>query len=549
MSKAAGSATAAEKHLTIRAISPSWGCIPLVAVAVVVLAGSVFAQHDHHGGHQALGKVHFPIACRGEAQTLFDRAMLYQHSFWYSAARQAYEQVLRADPDCAIAYWGIAQSLLLNPFGPTPASNLQEGRALIAKARGLAGVPERERAYIDAIGSYYEPADNVSQRDRLQAYVKATEAVAQKYPADEEAQIFHALALNMAAPPNDKSYALQLKAAAILEPIFARRPEHPGVAHYLIHTYDYPAIAGKGLAAAKRYAEIAGASPHALHMPSHIFTRAGLWQDSIASNIRSAQIAKTDKEPDDQLHAMDYMVYAYLQLAQDAEARAVLDEMQGVTGINESRHTGPFALAASAARYALEHGDWAGAARLPARPSRFAHVDAMTHFARALGAARAGRPAEAAIDIARLAELRDKLHEQKNGYWAEQVDIQWRVAGAWKLHAEGEADQALAALGKAADAEDATEKHVVTPGPLLPARELLAEMMLGRAMAKEALREYESVLMKEPVRLRAAFGAGEAAEKAGDAAAARRYYAKVAELPGGDRAEVRKARAFVAAGR
>ena len=294
------------------------------------------------------------------------------------------------------------------------------------------------------------------------------------------------------ANPADKTYANQLKGAAILEPIALRQPLHPGVAHYLIHLYDYPAIAFKGIEAARRYAKIAPDAPHALHMPSHIFTRVGYWNDSIASNVASAQSAKNSSDFSDELHAMDYLVYAYLQLGQDDKAKAVVDEMKTVTGFSETFIPGPYAEAASPARYALERGDWKAAEALTVRPTPLANVQAITYFARALGAARAGDPEAAKPDIAKLGELRDKLREAKDGYWSEQVDIQSQVASAWLLYAEGKKDDALKAMSDAADAEDRTEKHPVTPGGPKPARELYGEMLLDSGHAKEALTAFEA---------------------------------------------------------
>ena len=375
------------------------------------------------------------------------------------------------------------------------------------------------------------------------------ETLAGRYPNDDEAQIFYAITLNVAASPNDKTYANQLKGAAILEPIFKREPRHPGVAHYLIHLYDTPALAGKGIEAAKRYSAIAPAAPHAQHMPSHIFTRVGAWTDSIASNAESARAAKDGKEFDDQLHAMDYMVYAYLQLGQDEKAQAVVSELNAVTGVNPDRFVGPYALAVSPARYVVERGDWKSAAELQVRPSKFPYADAMTYFARALGAARVGNPGAAKADIAKLAELREKLRAANDAYWTEQVDIQWQVATAWMLHAEGKSDEALKAMGAAADAEDKTEKHPVTPGVPTPARELYGAMLLERGQAREALAAFEATLGKEPNRLGATIGAARAADKAGDAAKARQHYAAAVVLTENAdlvRPEVAEARAFMA---
>ena len=497
---------------------------------------------------QRLGIVHFPTSCNETAQRRFDRGMRYQHSFWYRQSQEIFEDVLKADPQCAIAYWGIALSLLYNPHSPPPAPNLPLGLAAIQKGKALSAKTQRERDYIDALGVFYTDYDKIDHRTRVLAYLKAMEALAQRYPDDDEAQIYYALALNVGASPADKTYANQLKGAAILEPIFKRQPHHPGVAHYLIHLYDNPSIAEKGLDAAKRYAEIAPAAPHAQHMPSHIFTRVGYWKESIASNIASARAAKDGKDFDEQLHALDYMVYAYLQLGQDKNARLVVDEMNAVAGINPDVFVGPYALAVSPARYVVERGDWKGAAELQVRPSKFAYADAMTHFARALGAARLGQLEAARADIAKLAELRDKLRQVKDAYWAEQVEIQWQVATAWVLYAEGKHDDALKAMSAAADAEDKTEKHPVTPGVPTPARELYGTMLLDRGMAKEALAAFEATLKKEPHRLGATLGAARAAEKAGDMGKAREHYAAaVALTENADpvRPEIAEARAFV----
>ena len=405
-----------------------------------------------------------------------------------------------------------------------------EGSEAIQKGKALGAKTQRERDYIDALVLFYADHDKVDHRTRVQAWLKALEELAGRYPKDDEAQINYAIILNVAASSADKTYANQLKGAALLDPIFKRRPDHPGVAHYLIHLYDYPPIAEKGLPAARRYAKIAAAAPHAQHMPSHIYTRVGYWQDSIASNATSARIAKEGKEGHDQLHAMDYLVYAHLQLAQDKNAQAVIDEMMTVAGFSETFIAGPYALAASPARYAIERGDWKGAAALQVRPSPLAHVQAVTHFARALGAARTGQLGAANAEIAKLAEMGDKRREARDGYWPDIIDIQRQIATAWVLHAEGKHDDALKALAAAAEAEDKTEKHPVTPGPLAPARELYGVMLLDRGMAKEALAAFEATLKKEPNRLGTYVGAAKAASKAGDGAKAKEYTAKVNAL-------------------
>jgi tetratricopeptide (TPR) repeat protein len=518
--------------------------IAIAAAVGISLALPALGQSDD----KKLGQVHFETSCKPEAQKHFDRAMLYQHSFWYRASQMAFEEVLKTDPECGIAYWGIALSLLWNPHVPTPPKNLADGAAAIAKAKSIGAKTQRERDYIDALAVIYADHDKMGHLPRTQAYAKAMEQVAQRYPNDDEVQIHYALALNTSALPTDKTYANQLKGAAILEPIFARQPQHPGVAHYLIHLYDYPPIAEKGLNAARLYAKIAPGAAHAQHMPSHIFTRVGYWQESIDSNIVAARVAKEAADFHDQLHSMDYLVYAYLQLGQDQKAKAVVDEMTMVTGFTETFFVGPYALAISPARYAIERGDWKMAAVLQVRPSPLAHIQAITYFARALGAARSGNPEAAKADIAKLGELHDKLVAAKDGYWSEQVGIQTQVASAWVLYAEGKHEAALTAMSAAADAEDKTEKHPVTPGVPTPARELYGTMLFERGMTKQALAAFEATLKKEPNRLAAYVGAAKAAEKSGDKAKARDYSEKIVTIAGGadqTRGEVADARVLL----
>jgi len=498
---------------------------------------------------QRFGTVHFATSCNETAQRRFDRAMRYQHSFWYQSSKELFEEVLKADPGCAIAHWGIALSLLYNPHNPPPPANLPRALAALQQGQSVGARTERERDYIAALTVFYADYDKIPHPQRVQAYLKAMEALARKYPDDDEAQIFYAITLNVAASPADKTYANQLKGAAILEPIFRRQPRHPGVAHYLIHLYDTPALAQHGLDAARRYAVIAPSAPHALHMPSHIFTRVGLWSDSIASNIASARAAKDAKDFGEQMHAMDYLVYAYLQTAQDDKARSVMSDMIAITDIQPERFIGPHALAVSPARYAVERGDWKRAAELELRPSRFAYADAMTHFARALGAARSGKPAAAEADIGKLAELREKLRAAKDAYWSEQVDIQWQIASAWLQYAEGHFDAALKAMSAAADAEDRTEKHPVTPGVPTPARELYGQMLLDRGMAREALVAFEATLKKEPNRFNAIAGVAKAAQRSGDKAKAKEYFQKLTALAGNagaSRTDIAVARQFLA---
>jgi hypothetical protein len=518
-----------------------------LATALAAATSALSPASAQDESDQRLGTVHFATSCNEVAQRRFDRAMRYQHSFWYRQAKEIFEDAAKADPECGMAYWGVALTLLYNPHAPPPVENLPLGLAALQKGKAIGAKTQRERDYIDALLTFYTDYDKIVHRTRVQSYLKAMDALATRYPDDDEAQIAYAITLNVAASPADKTYANQLKGAAILEPIFKRQPQHPGVAHYLIHLYDYPPIAEKGLDAAQRYSKIAPAAPHAQHMPSHIFTRVGYWKESIASNQASVRAAKADKEGDDQMHGMDYLVYAYLQLGQDKNARAVVDEMNAAEGYK--RFAGFYARAASAARYAVERGDWNAAAALEVRPTPIAYADAVTHFARALGAARSGKPDAAQGEVAKLAELREKLREAKDAYWSEIVDIQRQVATAWLLHAQGKQDEALKAMSAAADAEDRTEKHPVTPGPLAPARELYGAMLLERGMAKEALAAFEATLKKEPHRLGATLGAARAAEKAGDGAKARQYYAAavaLAENAEPVRPEIAAARAYMA---
>ena len=497
---------------------------------------------------QKLGKVHFATSCNDTAQRRFDRAMRYQHSFWYAESKEIYEEALKADPECAIAYWGIALALLNNPHGAVPTPNLPLGLAAIEKGQAVRAKTERERDYIDALSVMYVDYDKIPHQARVQSYLKKMAALAAKYPDDDEAQIFYAITLNVAASPADKTYANQLKGAAILEPIWQRQPQHPGIAHYLIHLYDYPPIADKGIPAALRYSKIAPNAPHAQHMPSHIFTRVGYWKESIAANLASVQAAMASKESGDQLHGQDYLVYAYLQLGQDAAARQVIDQVEA-TQPNPDVYAGAFAQAASPARYMVERGDWKGAANLEVRPSKFPQTMAITYFARALGAARSGDPAAARADLAKLSDIRDSLREAKSDYWATQADVEAQVANAWVLYADGKYDDALKAMSAAADAEDKTEKSPVTPGSLAPARELYGFMLLDRGMAKEALAAFEATQAKEPNRFNGYAGAAKAAQALGDTAKAKANYEKLLALASGsdsDRPTLDAARSFVA---
>ena len=464
---------------------------PLIAALLFVActSGVSFAQHQHeHAGAppERLGTVHFETTCSADVQPTFDRAVALLHSFWFAAARDAFTDVLANDQDCAIAYWGIALTHYSNPFGGyRPPEALAKGRDAAAKGLALGPKSARERDYLSAIAELYRDFETRDARTRVLAYEKAMNRAAAAWPDDPEATIFYALAVTQTAQPTDKTYANQQKAGALLEPLFARQPDHPGLAHYIIHAYDVPPLAPKALAAARRYAQIAPAAPHALHMPSHTFTRVGSWDESIATNIASADVAQREGAVTEQLHAMDYMAYAYLQTARDDAARRLVTAVDGIVGSVASAPAnaapvpaGYFAAAAIPARYVLERGAWTEAAGLAVRPSQFAHVRAITHFARAMGLARSGNAAAAEAETRKLAELEAELTKAGDAYWAEQVTIQRMVASAWLAQARGESAQAERELRAAAEREDATEKSAVTPGPFVPARESLGELLL-----------------------------------------------------------------------
>ncbi len=518
--------------------------LSLAACVCTVLAVSApaRAQDDHSQHHKpagsGVGTVSFETTCNPAVKDAVNHAVAELHSFWFPEARAGFEGVLKTDPNCAIAYWGIALTYWGNPFGGLrQPQTIANGRAAIEKGQSTGSPTPRERAYIDAVAGLFSSADAGTQRARVVAYEGATELVTANNPGDVEARIFWALAIAQTALPTDKSYAQNLKAAEILEPLYKKMPNHPGLAHYIIHSYDVPALAERALPAARAYADIAPSVPHALHMPSHTFTRTGLWKESVATNIKSAAEAEKTGGVGEALHAMDYQTYAYLQMAHDAQAKAVLEHAMTAAGSAAPTNatgnpgTNSFALAAIPARYAMERQQWTDAMALTVRPAPTTpYTEAITHFARAVGAARAGKPAEAAADVARLAAIRDRELELKDAYWAEQVDIQRRAAEAWVAYASGQKDEGLKLLSAAADAEDLTDKSAVTPGPLAPARELYGYMLLEAGRAKDALAAFEKVTKKEPNRFLALYGAGKAAEAAKQPAKAKRYYRQIVAI-------------------
>src|SRR3989475_2539929 len=516
--------------------------LPLtLAVLLALGAGGVTAQDK-------VGTVHFPTTCSAAVQGDFVRAVAMLHSFWFSASPAAFAAVAQAAPGCGIAHWGVAMNLLGNPFGwpPSPKA-LADGWAAVERAKTAGAKTQRERDYIAAIETFYKDADTVDHRTRALGYRQAMEQLTARYPDDREAAVFYALALNATALPTDKTYADQLKAAGILEKVFAAEPQHPGVAHYLIHSYDYPPIAQKGLSAARRYSDIAPSAAHALHMPSHIFTRVGAWEDSLAANLRSEANARQNKAAQDTLHALDYQVYAALQLARDGEVRGALERI-AATVPNPDQRASYYAQAASPARYALERGDWKLASGLEVRQSAYLYAAALTNFARGYGAARLGDSAGAEREAAELGRLQKALEAQNDKYWSTEVEAQRLSVVAWSELARGNRDAALAQMHKAADLEETSEKSPVSPGRLLPARELLGEMLLQLNRPAEALKEFEASAARDPNRFRGYYGAGLAAQGSGDTAKARGYFTKLSQLAakGDPRPELAQARTFLA---
>lgn len=525
-------------------MSRSIGRAALVLAASLATASAACAQSA-----ERLGSVAFPNSCSEAVQPYLQRAVALLHSFWWGEADKAFRDVLQRDPGCAVAGWGIAANAIGNPYatGPSP-DGTRKAQEAIAQARAIGAKTERERGYIEAVAAYYDRFAERPHPARLRSLADAFEALAKQYP-DDETQIFSAIYLVSSQPAADKTFARALQGAAILEAQFKKHPEHPGAAHYLIHAYDYPAIADKGLGAAKSYADIAPSAPHALHMPSHIFTRVGLWQESAATNRRAADTAQGELERSDKLHALDYLVYASLQLGRDKTAAAAAEEARQVPEGGATVIAVSYARAAIPARVAIERGLWQDAARLddPDKGS-LPFTQAMRYFARALGAARSGDPAAAEKDAAHLGHIAEALKAAKNDYWATEVEVQRITAEAWIAFAKGQKDQALALMRSAADVEDKTEKHPVSPGRLIPARELLGDMLLESGRPAEALAEYEASQTRDPNRFRGYWGAGTAAAQAGNKDRARQHYAKLVELAGsGDpRPEVAKARDYLA---
>lgn len=521
----------------------------LVVISTALLLLSATAQSHEDEGKGQVGRVKFSNSCDPKVQPLLETGVAMLHSFWFGAGEKTFRDVLAQDPSCAIANWGVAAILMSNPLAGQGASVKGAAAAQVAIEQGRRVAPktQRERDYVEAVAAYYEDFNNRSERARQEARSKAFEALAARYPDDDEARIFSALYIAGTQTQSDQTYAAYLKAAAILEKLFLKYPEHPGVAHYLIHSYDAPPIAAQGLPAARRYASIAPAAPHALHMPSHIFTRVGAWEDSATTNLRAAEVAKKGGDLDQAYHASDYAVYAYMQLARDGDARQTMEDALKVSRANPALSI-PYAIAAMPARYVMERGAWREAMQLQPQPTKFLFTDAITYFARALGAARSGETAAAEKDAEELARLHKALQDAKNNYWATEVEIQRLAVAGWIALAQGKSDDAVKFMRAAADLEDKNEKHIVTPGRIVPARELLGDMLLELKQPALALKEYEASQVREPNRFRGFYGAALAAEGSGDRRKAADYYAKLTDLAkkaDSQRPELARARAYV----
>jgi hypothetical protein len=547
----------------IRANRPQWaGAIAAVSILVVLGYGQAAAQDHAHDSGGTFGTVHFETSCNASVQAEFDRAVAMLHSFFYPETEKAFRAIAEREPACAMAYWGVAISQRPNPLtAPFPPQLLQQGWEAIQRARAANARTQRERDWIEALAPFYEGHATIDQQTRTQRYADAMGRLHERYPADSEAAVFYALALLEAVDLSDKTYASQLKAAAILEGLQKSQPNHPGIVHYIIHAYDYAPIANKGLPAARSYAALAPSAPHALHMPSHIFSTLGMWQDAISANLAADQAARNyaastsatakanPASVPGRYHALDFLVNAYLQIAQDRRAKAILDERNspGATssGGSITAHTG---FAAIPVRYALDRHAWAEAAAIPPMQTTFKQAEAIVAFGRSLGAARTGDLGQAKEELANIIRLRQALAAEGDPYWAEQVGIQEAAASAWIALAEKDTTRALAAMGDAASREDRSEKHVAMENRLSPMRELLGEMLLEAGRPADALREFERSLQTIPGRFRSIAGAADAAARSGNRAAATTYYRQLIALTSeadSERPAVTAARAFL----
>lgn len=526
-----------------------------IAVCGILLV-SIFTATAHEGEQiptgapDKLGEVKFPISCNIAAQAEFNHAMAMLHSFFYPEAGKTFSRAIELDPACAMGHWGVAMSWWYPLWFPPTKESFQAGKAALDKAVAVGAKTERERAYIAALSRFYAYPDSADHKARSLDYEKAMAQVYEKYPDDNEAAALYALALQATANPNDKTYGNQLRSAAILEKLFAETSNHPGVAHYLIHAYDYPELAPRALNAARRYGKIAPAMPHALHMPSHTFIAVGLWRDSIEANLAAGVEAKKLGWTQEEVHTMDYLIYAYLQLGETEAVNAVLAKLPNLRDIDDKVRTLPldYAVAAAPARVALEQRRWADATSLVPIATRFPATRALTHFARALGAAHAGVAADVEAEIAQLTQIRDALVQGKQDYWAKQVDIQRQTAEAWLAWAKGDSTKAVDAMRSAVDLEESTYKHPITPGQLIPARELMGDLLMEVGKPRDALTEYETSLRLNPNRFNGLYGAARAAELSGATDKAAQYFRQLLDISGAadpERQEVRHAKLFL----
>jgi tetratricopeptide (TPR) repeat protein len=531
--------------------------VALTFTVVVLLALAALADEGYHHEElttDQLGMVHFPVSCAATVQKPFERGVALLHSFWYEEAEKEFERIAKDDPQCAMAHWGIAMSIWHQLWNQPDAATVKRGHAEVKNAKSLHPKTGRERDYVAATDAFYRGKTRAFH-DRADDYAQAMATTHQDYPDDLEAAAFYALSLLASEPDNDTTFANRKQAAAVLEKLFAVEPDHPGVAHYLIHSYDKPQLAQRGLPAARRYAQIAPAAPHALHMPSHIFARLGLWQDDINSNL--ASIAATRKTAamhmggeGHQFHAMDFLVYAYLQSGREADAQKVIYEVKAMPAKKDDMYGMDFdprtdALVTFSARYVLEMHHWTDAASIALVPGAEAGDNSITYWARAIGAARSGNLADARKDLAEIENVRATLLKQKKKSFADAVELDRQEAAAWVAHAEGNNDEAIRMLRAIAEKEEAEGDEPLA----IPAREMLADMMLEMNRPEQALAEYEADLKFNPNRFNGLYGAARAAEMAGKGEKSSTYYARLVKIcdgSGSDRPELSRAKALVA---
>ncbi len=490
-----------------------------LALILVLACPCMWSQQMHdHPPPLNLGHVSFPVSCAQQVQAGFNRGVALLHSFTYAAAADTFRQVAADDPGCAMAHWGIAMSCFHQLWEPplVPACLPAATRA-IETAQKLGSSSARERAYIQALSLVFKDADTVPFSTRDQQYEQAMGRLARDYRDDIEAQVFYALALLSNASPADKTHARQKQALAILEPLDKAYPDHPGITHYIIHASDSTELASSGLPAARKYAQVAPDAPHALHMPSHIFTRLGLWQDSIASNLAASKAARDQGDIGEELHAMDYLVYAYLQLGRYGDARQVLDQLNTMSNLGVGDFKAGYAATAIPVRYSVEQGHWAEAAKIQPIPGSPPHVAAVAVWARGLGRTRSQQPADVSTETAALQKYEDELRRVGNHYWAAQVHILQQEVAAWAAESNARPQEAEALMREAADEEDAMEKSPATPGPVVPAREQLGDLLLQQHHPSEAAAAFRASLVNAPNRRGATEGLSQALQAVGPA--------------------------------